>query len=163
MVGIVPTRDALALANKRGLDLVEVSPNAKPPVCRVMDFGKYKYEESVKQKKTKKQSHTRSRSTKEVKFHSNIGEHDYAFKVEHIREFLKKGHKVKISLQFRGRENAHRDLGFEVMNRVIKDCDEVSSISMAPRMMGNSIVAMLSIKSVKQGGKGTSAPVSERS
>ena len=105
MVGVMPTREALKLAQAAELDLVEVSPNADPPVCRIMDFGKFRYDESVKRKESRKQSRTHSRALKEVKFHANVGEHDYQTKVNHARAFLEKGHKVKISLQFRGREN----------------------------------------------------------
>jgi translation initiation factor IF-3 len=114
-----------------------------------MDFGKYRYDESVKQKKARKQSHLHSRSVKEIKFHANVGEHDYEYKVKHAREFLEKGHKVKISLTFRGRENAHRELGFEVVGRVLKDCGDLCAVDMAPKLVGRSIVAMLGSRSLK--------------
>jgi translation initiation factor IF-3 len=141
MVGVIPTRDAMRLAMQEGLDLVEVSPNADPPVCRIMDFGKYRYEESIKRRQARK--HQQARSLKEVKFHANVGEHDYQTKVGHIRDFLTKGHKVKVTLTFRGRENAHRELGFEVVQRVIKDAEDLSQIDMAPRLMGRSVVCLL--------------------
>ena len=151
MVGIVPTREALKIAEHEGMDLVEISPNADPPVCRIMDFGKYMYDESVKQKKARKQQH--ARAVKEIKFHANVAEHDYQTKVNHMRKFLEKGHKVKISLQFRGRENAHRELGFEVIERVLKDCEDISVVDMAPKLMGRSIIAMLGARSSKGGEK----------
>lgn len=141
MVGVISTREALKLAQDAGLDLVEISPNADPPVCRIMDFGKFKYQESLKEKQARKHQH--SVVVKEMKFHANVGEHDYATKVTHTREFLDKGFKVKISLTFRGRENAHRELGFEVINHVLKDCDDIAVVEMAPRMLGRSIVALL--------------------
>lgn len=147
MAGVMATRDALKLAQQDGLDLVEISPNADPPVCRIMDFGKYRYDESVKRKKARKQQHIRS--VKEIKFHANVAEHDYETKISHAKKFLEKGHKVKLSLQFRGRENAHRELGFEVVNRALKDCGELAVVDMEPKLMGRSIVAMLGAKSVK--------------
>jgi translation initiation factor IF-3 len=147
MVGVISTSEARNLAMGQGLDLVEVSPNADPPVCRIMDFGKYRYEESRKRKEAKKSGQTHS--VKEIKFHANVGEHDYQTKVNHIRKFLEKGHKVKVSLQFRGRENIHRELGFEVVNRAIADCEEICSVEMAPRLIGRSVAALVSPKSAK--------------
>ena len=141
MIGVMQTRDAMKLAQAKGLDLVEISPNAQPPVCRIMDFGKYRYDESMRKKQARK--HAQRHSLKEIKFHANVADHDYETKVNHIREFLEKGHKVKVSLQFRGRENAHRELGFELIGRVLKDCEDVGSVDMAPRLMGRMIVAML--------------------
>jgi len=112
-----------------------------------MDFGKYRYEESRKQKLARKHQH--GQTVKEMKFHVNVAEHDYQTKFNHVREFFEKGHKVKLSLTFRGRENAHRELGFEVVNRVLKDCEDLSTVDMAPRMIGRSIIAMLSARSSK--------------
>ena len=149
MLGVVPTRDALRMANEAGLDLVEVSPNADPPVCRIMDYGKFRYEESIKQKRARKQAHTSSRVVKEVKFHANVAEHDYQTKLGHARRFLEKGHKVKMSLQFRGRENAHRELGFDLVKRAIQDCDDLCTVEMPPRLMGRSLIAMLGSKPAK--------------
>ena len=149
MAGVMPTRDALKLAQQEGLDLVEISPNADPPVCRIMDFGKFRYDESVKRKKAKKQQHVRT--VKEIKFHANVAEHDYQTKIDHAKAFLEKGHKVKLSLQFRGRENAHRELGFQVVARALKDCEGMSVVDMAPRLMGRSIIAMLGAKPAKTG------------
>jgi translation initiation factor IF-3 len=149
MAGVIDTKEAMTLAKEHQLDLVEVSPNASPPVCRIMDFGKYRYNESMKRKKARKQQMSHNRSVKEIKFHANVAEHDYQTKVNHARDFLEKGHKVKISLQFRGRENAHREIGFEVVKRVIKECEDVSSCDMQPKMVGRSIVSMLSSKSRK--------------
>ena len=147
MAGVMATRDALKLAQQEGLDLVEISPNADPPVCRIMDFGKYRYDESIKRKKARKQQHIRS--VKEIKFHANVAEHDYQTKINHAKKFLEKGHKVKLSLQFRGRENAHRELGFEVIKRALKDCEELSVVDMAPKLVGRNIVSMLGAKSAK--------------
>lgn len=147
MVGVMATRDAMKLAQEAGLDLVEISPNAQPPVCRIMDFGKYRYDESVRKKQARK--HAQRHALKEIKFHSNVAEHDYATKVGHVRRFLEKGHKVKVSLQFRGRENAHRELGFELVNRVLNECEDIGAVDMQPRLMGRMIVAMLGAKAGK--------------
>lgn len=147
MVGVVPLREALRLAEEAGLDLVEISPTAEPPVCRVMDFGKFKYEEQLKEKQARKNQH--SLVIKEIKFHANVGDHDLETKVNHVRDFLTKGHKVKLSLTFRGRENAHRELGYEVMNKVIKLCADACVVENPPRAMGSTIIAMLGAKSGK--------------
>lgn len=149
MVGVLPTAEAMKLAKSQGLDLVEVSPNADPPVCRIMDFGKYRYDEGIKRKASRKQARSHSRSLKEIKFHANVADHDYQTKVNHARKFIEKGHKVKLSLQFRGRENAHRELGFEVINRVISDLGDISVVDSPPKMMGRSVIAMVGAKSKK--------------
>jgi len=141
------TADALAIAQRKKLDLVEVSPNAQPPVCRIMDYGKFTYDESRKNKANKQK---RSQNqVKEVKYHVNVEEHDYQTKLNRIREFISKGYKVKVSLMFRGRENAHRELGFEVVNRVIGDCTEEAQLDQAPRLIGRNIVAMVGPRSAK--------------
>lgn len=134
LVGVISTREALTLANQRGLDLVEISPQAQPPVCRIMDFGKYKFELAKKEKQARKnQSNTK---VKEVKFHTNVEPHDYQTKLRHIREFLDEGHRVKVSLMFRGRENAHQELGYEVIRRVIIDVQDVATADKEPQKMG---------------------------
>lgn len=149
MIGVIPTRQGLKMAQQQGLDLVEISPNADPPVCRIMDFGKFRYEESIKQKQARK--HQQRRAVKEIKFHPNVAEHDYETKVNHVRKFLEKGHKVKLTLTFRGRENAHRELGMQLVQRVVKDCQDISVIDMAPKIMGRSVVGMLGPRSAKVG------------
>jgi translation initiation factor IF-3 len=149
MAGVVTTREAMRLADEHGMDLVEISPNADPPVCRIMDYGRFRYAESMKRKKARRQAQAHSRSVKEIKFHANVEEHDYQTKVSHIRDFLERGHKVKLTLQFRGRENAHRELGLEVVKRVIGDCADVSVLDMEPRIMGRSAIAMLGTRSKK--------------
>jgi translation initiation factor IF-3 len=144
MMGVVATKDALKMAMDQGLDLVEISPNAAPPVCRIMDFGKFLYEEQRKKKEARKHQH--GQVVKEMKFHANVAEHDYQTKINHVKEFLEKGYKVKLSLTFRGRENVHREFGFEVVNRVLKDTEGLCAIDMAPRMMGRSIISMITGK-----------------
>jgi translation initiation factor IF-3 len=145
MIGVIPTSEALRLAGQQGLDLVEISPNADPPVCRIMDYGKFKYEQSRKEREARKHQH--STELKEIKFHANVGEHDYQTKVNHIREFLTDGLKVKVSLYFRGRENAHKELGFEVINRVLKDCTDLCTVDVAPKLIGSSLAAIIGGKS----------------
>lgn len=148
MVGIIPTQQAQRMAQEQGLDLVEISPTAEPPVCRIMDFGKYRYQENLKEKEARKNQH--KQVIKEMKFHPNVGDHDYETKLNHIKDFLEKGFKVKLSLAFRGRENAHRELGFELFNRVIKDTEEIGVVEMTPRMMGRTILAMLGARPTKR-------------
>ena len=149
MAGVISTREAMQLAQQDGLDLVEISPNEKPPVCRIMDFGKFRYLESIKNKISRKQSRLHNRAVKEMKFHVNVGDNDYNIKIQHVRDFLEKGHKVKLSLQFRGRERAHQELGFDLMKRAIKDCEDVCTVDMAPRKMGRNIIATLGTRAVK--------------
>ncbi len=146
-MGVVSISEAMSMAVRSGQDLVEVSPNAEPPVCRIMDYGKFKYEQARKEREARKHQH--AAEMKEMKFHANVGDHDFDTKVKHILGFLEDGIKVKCSLFFRGRENAHRELGFDVMNRVLKACAELAQTDMLPRLIGNSIVMVLSPKSGK--------------
>lgn len=141
MLGVISTSEALKLAFASGLDLVEISPAAKPPVCRIMSFGKYKYEESRKEKMARRQQS--GTTVKEVKFHANVEEHDYQTKLRHIHEFLEKGHRVKASLMFRGRENEHRNIGFELFKRLIKDCEPLGVSEFPPKLFGNNLVLLL--------------------
>lgn len=134
-LGVMRLQDALRKAEEMGLDLVEVAPNADPPVCRIVDFGKYRYEQA-KQEKDKK-SH--ASKLKEVKFRVNIDQHDYMTKIRHAEEFLDKGNKVKVQLQFRGREMAHQDLGMAVVKRVKDDLATMGHVDMEPRLIGRTI------------------------
>ena len=141
-LGILPTYEALQKARQANLDLVEVAPTAQPPVCRIMDFGKYKFELAKKDKEARKNQATQK--IKEVKFHTSVDDHDYAFKVRHIREFLEEGHRVKVSLIFRGREQAHTDLGHLLMRRIMKDVEDVARMERSPEQMGRFINMMVS-------------------
>ena len=116
-LGILPVREALALAQEKSLDLVEVSPTARPPVCRIMDYGKFKYEQSKRERTARKKQHVQQ--LKEVKLRPKIDDHDFDFKIQHAREFLAARDKVKVTLTFRGREMAHPELGHQMMQRVI--------------------------------------------
>jgi len=139
-LGVMKLSDALRHANLAGLDLVEVAPNANPPVCRIVDFGKYRYE-IAKQDKDKK---VVTSKLKEVKFRVNIDDHDYFTKIRRAEQFLGKGNKVKTQLQFRGREMAHQELGFQLMLRIKEDLATMSAVEMEPKMMGRSINMTLS-------------------
>ncbi len=142
--GVIPLHAALRLAEEAGLDLVEVNPNSTPPVCRVMDYGKFKYEEGQR-KKVARKNQTKT-VTKEVKFHANVDVNDYQVKLRNIRSFLAEGNKIKLTLQFRGRENAHKELGEDVMKRVCVDLADVANVEQAPRLMGRSITGLLGPK-----------------
>jgi translation initiation factor IF-3 len=139
-LGVLKLPDALRKAQGMGLDLVEVAPNANPPVCRIVDFGKFRYELS-KQDKEKKNSASK---LKEIKFRVNIDEHDYVTKLRRAEEFLDKGNKVKVQLQFRGREMAHQELGDQLMQRVKGDLSTMAQVEMEPKHMGKSINMTLS-------------------
>ncbi|TWT90828.1 Translation initiation factor IF-3 [Pseudobythopirellula maris] len=135
-LGIIPTEEALTKAKDAGLDLVEVAPTEKPPVCRIMDFGKYKYQ----QKKRQSKGHVHQSQNKEVRLRPKIGEHDLMTKVERARKFLEKRDKVIFSVIFRGRENAHVDEGFKLVERVTKELEDVAKLESAPGMQGRRIV-----------------------
>lgn len=136
---VLPTHKALNKAKELGLDLVEIAPHAKPPVCRIVDYGKYKYEQS-KQKKTEKPK----KREKEVKFRVNIGDHDYYIKMTHAEDFLAHGFKVRVQLQFRGRQMAHKDLGFKLMDRVKEDLESMAHVDLEPKLNNRNILMMLS-------------------
>lgn len=139
-IGVLRTDEAINRAKALGLDLIEVAPNAQPPVCRILDFGKFRYD-LAKQEKEKKHS---AGKVKEVKFRVNIDEHDYLTKVRHAEEFLDKGNKVKIHLQFRGREMAHQELGMHVVQRVRQDLATMGHVDMEPKLVGRAIGMTLS-------------------
>jgi translation initiation factor IF-3 len=136
---VLPTHKALKKAKELGLDLVEIAPNARPPVCRIVDYGKYKYEQS-KQKKADKPK----KREKEVKFRVNIDPHDYGIKMMHAEDFLAHGFKVRIQLQFRGRQMAHKELGFQLMERVKEDLKDMAHIDLEPKLNNRNILMMVS-------------------
>ena len=146
-LGVMATQQALQLAREQGLDLVEVSPTSRPPVCRIMDFGKYKYEQSKKTKQSKKKQHTLQ--VKEVKFRPKTEEHDYQFKKRHAEEFLEKHYKVKVTLMFRGRELDHKELGYRMLDRLTKDLAHVSVVERSPEFEGRLMVMYFSPLSPK--------------
>ena len=140
-LGIVATYDAQTQARSAGLDLVEISPTSRPPVCRIMDYGKYRYDLSKKEKQSKLNASTTR--VKEVQLHPSVGDHDYEVKMRHMREFLEDGHRVKVSLYFRGRENAHKELGFALMTRVLADLNEIGVVEQAPKLLGKNILMVV--------------------
>jgi len=133
-VGIVPTSEALRLSEERDLDLVEVAPLASPPVCRILDYGKYRFQQQKRDKDARKKQ--KNQTVKEMKMRPKIDQHDYDFKVKAIKSFLSDGHRVKVSIFFRGREMAFLDRGREVLNRVRGDVDPIGKVEMEPRMEG---------------------------
>ena len=155
MLGVMTTRDAQRVADQQGLDLVEVSPNAEPPVCKIMDYGKFRYEESIKRKLAHKNQKTTQ--IKEVKFHASVDANDLAHKLRQIKEFLAEGHKVKVTLQYRGRENAHKELGMEVVQKVIEACSAQAVVEQTPRLIGRTLGCMLAARPVKPGTGGQQA------
>lgn len=139
-IGVMRLDEAIRRARSMGLDLVEIAPNAQPPVCRIVDFGKFRYDLS-KQEKEKK--HTAGK-VKEIKFRVNIDAHDYLTKIRHAEDFLDKGNKVKVQLQFRGREMAHKELGLQVVQRVRDDLSGMAHVDMEPKLVGRAIGMTLS-------------------
>ncbi len=150
-LGIMAPFDAIKKAREQNLDLVEISPNAVPPVCRIMDYGKYLYELEKKERAAKK--HQKQIVLKEVKFSVNVDEHDYLTKRNHVLRFLADGDKVKASLRFRGREMAHQNLGRDVLDRLIREVGEKGIVEFRPRMEGNTMHAILAPPKQAAGGK----------
>lgn len=140
-VGVVPTAQALALAEERNLDLVEVSGQADPPVCRILDYGKYKFQQQKRDKDARKK--TKGQVVKEMKMRPKIDLHDYNFKVRAVKDFLLSGFRVKVAVFFRGREMAFLDRGREVLDKVVRDCEGLGKIDMPPRMEGRYMRLML--------------------
>ncbi|MCO6381717.1 MAG: translation initiation factor IF-3 [Vannielia sp.] len=140
-VGVVTPQRAMELAEQVGLDLVEISPNATPPVCKIMDFGKYKYETQKKEAEARKKQ--KIIEIKEIKFRPNTDTHDYEVKMRNVFKFLENGDKVKITLRFRGREMAHQDVGRALLQRVAEDIKEIGKIESMPKMEGRQMVMMI--------------------
>jgi translation initiation factor IF-3 len=143
-LGIVSLRDALRKAEECDLDLVEVASSANPPVCRIMDFSKYKYEQEKREREAKK--HRKAGQIKEVRFRPSIDEHDYQTKLSHARKFLEKGNKVRIRLFYRGREMAHQDIGKHLIERITKELAAVGKIDKPPKQLGRIVIMVLGPK-----------------
>ncbi len=140
-IGVISTQDALRQAQELDLDLVEVAPQADPPVCRIMDYGKYKYERDIRQKEArKKQSRV---DLKEIKFRPKIDPHDYATKKGHVSRFLTSGAKVKVTIMFRGREMAHTDLGRKILDRLVTDLGESIVVESMPKQEGRNMIMVI--------------------
>lgn len=141
-LGVMGLAEAMTEARKRGLDLVEVNPAANPPVCKILDFGKFKYNLEKKEKDARK--HSAATKLKELNFHMNIDEHDYGVKMRHAEEFMWKGMKVKLQLKFRGREMMHQDIGMNLIRRMRTDLSGIGVADTEPKLIGKSINLMLS-------------------
>ncbi|MCW4572948.1 translation initiation factor IF-3 [Venenivibrio stagnispumantis] len=147
-LGIVPLEEALRKAEEKGLDLVEISPNANPPVCKIMDYGKYRFEQKKKEKEAKKKQ--KVQVVKEIKFRVNIENHDYQTKIKHIREFIQEGDKVKIWIWFRGRENIHPEIGEKLANKIIEDLSDIAMVEKPPVKEGRNMLFTLVPKQEKK-------------
>jgi translation initiation factor IF-3 len=144
MKGVVSIQAALDMSDEAGLDLVELSPNAEPPVCKIMDYGKYKYEQQKKANEARKKQKTVD--VKEVKIRPGIEKHDYEVKMRNARRFLEGGDKVKVTMRFRGREMAHQNIGFDLLKQMQEELEEISSIELSPKMEGRVIIMVLAPK-----------------
>jgi len=144
MVGVVGRNEALTMAASAGLDLVEIAPNADPPVCKILDFGKYKYEEQKKKNEARKKQ--KIIEVKEIKLRPSIDDHDYEVKRRSMMKFIEEGDKVKVTMRFRGRELAHQELGMDVLIRVRGDLDEIAKVEQMPRMEGRQMTMVMSPK-----------------
>ncbi len=140
-LGILDTREALAIARERDLDLVLVGPNASPPVARLLDYGKWRYEQQQAMKEARKKA--KRQEMKAIKFRVKINEHDYQTKLGHVRRFLQQGHKVKVTIMFRGREMAHPELGKRILDRVAEDLKDLATVEMKPVMAGRDMNMVL--------------------
>ncbi|CCG57277.1 translation initiation factor IF-3 [Brachyspira pilosicoli WesB] len=147
-LGIMSIKDALALAKEEGSDLVEIVPTAEPPVCKIINYGKYKFDIQKKSKEAKKKQ--KSVQLKEIKMRPQISIHDYNFKMKHIREFLDEGNKVKITIMFRGREMAHTEFGYDLINKIIQDLENEASTEKPAKLEGKNLSAVLNPMKMKK-------------
>jgi len=150
MLGVMPTSQAQRMAERQGLDLVEITPNAEPPVCKIMDYGKFRYDESIKAKQQRKAQKTTQ--VKEIKFHPGTDTGDLEHKLRQIRQFLSEGNKVKLTLQFRGRENQHRELGEDMIARVLEMLQDECFVEQAPKTQGKIHGCLIGPPRAKKGG-----------
>ena len=155
-LGTIPTEEAISMAEDRSLDLVEVAPNANPPVCRIMDYGKHKYKASKKAHEAKKNQ--KIVHVKEVKFRPNTDQHDFDFKLKHVQRFLENGDKAKVVIFFKGREIIHREFGQRVLERVAEKTEDIAVIEQSAKQEGRTLVMILAPKNVKSK-KGTQLTV----
>lgn len=143
-IGIIPTKEALATAADFDLDLVEVSPTANPPVCKIMDYGRYRYEQTKKKQEAKKKQSTFQ--VKEIKIRPKTGEHDLQVKISHIKKFIGRKDKVKVSVLFRGREITLSQLGMDLLEKIIEETEELAAVEQSPKFEGRTLVMVLSPK-----------------
>lgn len=148
MIGVVSLSQALDKARAAGLDLIEISPNAEPPVCKITDFGKYKYQEQKRQAEARKKQ--KIVEVKELKMGPNIEDHDYNIKLKAAHKFLDAGNKVKFSMRFRGRQIAHKEIGFEIMKRIESDLEGKAKIEAQPKMEGRQMMMVVAPEAAKK-------------
>ena len=141
MIGVVPVNDGLQKAKDVGLDLVEISPNTSPPICKILDFGKYRYQ--LQKKKSQEKKKQKTINTKEIRFRPGIDQHDYEIKMKQIRKFLGNKNKVKVTLRFRGREMGHRELGAKLFDKIQEETKQIASVDQKPKMLGRQLVMVL--------------------
>lgn len=140
-IGVVDLSQAMMQAQQDGLDLIEISPNAKPPVCKIIDYGKYRYQMTKKERESKKAQH--QAKLKEIKVKPNIDDHDLKVKIKHAREFIEKGNKVRVTCMFRGRERARPELGRRVTDRIVEELEDIAQIESPPKHMGRNLSLVL--------------------
>ncbi len=148
-LGIMPTEKARNLAYDQGLDLVEMVPNANPPVCHILDYSKYKYEQKVKHKDHMKKQREMVQAVKEIRLSPAIGQHDLDIKIKHIIEFLNEEKKVQIYMKFRSREMQHKDVGFEKINQILEKCKESANVELYPKFEGSKLICRLAPQKTK--------------
>ena len=141
MLGIVPVDDGIKKAKDAGLDLVEISPNSDPPICKILDFGKYRYQ--LQKRKSQEKKKQRIINTKEIRFRPGIDDHDYDIKMKQIEKFLKKRNKVKVTLRFKGRELGRKELGMKLINKIQLETKKIASVEQNPKMLGRQLVMVL--------------------
>jgi len=160
-VGILPIKDALVKAQEASLDLVEIAPNAQPPVCKIVDYGKYRYDQTKREKESKKSQH--QVKVKEVKLKPNIDEHDFLTKLKQARQFVEKGNKVKVTCMFRGREMAHPELGQKVVEKFCKGLEDIALAESPPKLLGRNLIGILAPAPVKGSVKSKPSTKKEKS
>ncbi|MEW6420455.1 MAG: translation initiation factor IF-3 [Deinococcota bacterium] len=158
-IGIIDTRDALAMAREKGLDLVMVSPQAVPPVCRLLDYGRFRYEQQQNEKENRKRA--RAQEVKAIKFRVKIDDHDFKTKTGHVRRFLEEGHKVKVTIMFRGRERTHPELGERILHRVAEALADIGTPEGMPSMMGMDMNMIMAPKAAPKRDSGRSESAQE--
>jgi len=145
-IGIVPLREALSIAEEKGLDLVEIAPQAKPPVCKIMDYGKFKYELKKKEREARRKQKEHQIEVKDIRMKVRIDEHDLRVKLKYMREFLEDGDKVRVRIRFRGRENVHPELGERLFKRIVEELQDLGEVEVQPKREGPFLVFTLAPK-----------------
>ncbi len=146
-LGIMSAEEALKLAERKNMDLVEISPQAKPPVCKIIDYGKYRFEQAKREKEAKKKQHVID--TKEIRLSLNIDVHDFNTKLNHAKRFIKDGNKIKVSIRFRGREMGHSEQGYDIMNKFAQECSEFANVEKSAKLDGRNMLMFLAPKPKK--------------